>query len=126
MRVMSKVAPAAASFSEAPAWRTVGTGWRPLFGSFAELGFSFEWHEFVCTEPLDWGRSFHPGSLELCLNLAGAATLRDAHRVVELPDRMLAFYYQGEPRLNAQRAPGQQHKFITVEFSPEFLRKHFG
>ena len=51
------------------AWKAVGPGWRPLFGSYRDLGFSFEWHEFTAKEEFDWSRSFHPGSVELCLNL---------------------------------------------------------
>jgi hypothetical protein len=42
-----------ALFSEAPAWGAVGKDWRPLFGSFRPLGFSFEWHDFICPEELD-------------------------------------------------------------------------
>ncbi|HMP84191.1 MAG TPA: hypothetical protein PKA41_15950, partial [Verrucomicrobiota bacterium] len=55
-----------ATFSEASAWDSIGEGWRPLFGSFRELGFSFEWHDFTTVQDLDWSRSFHPGALELC------------------------------------------------------------
>jgi AraC-like DNA-binding protein len=111
-------------FTEAGAWRAVSAGWRPLFGNFRKLGFSFEWHDFRCAEELDWSRSFHPGSIELCLNLAGAGRLDDGERRVELGPRMLAFYHQGKPPLVATRRPGEAHQFITVEFSPEFLQAH--
>ena len=111
-------------FSEVPAWKTVGVGWRPLFGHFRELGFSFEWHDFHCAQELDWSRSFHPGSVELCLNLAGRAMLRDGAQRVELAPQTLAFYFQGEPPLVATRAAGEAHQFITVEFSREFLEQH--
>ena len=57
--------------SESAMWRAIGSGWRQLFGDFRGLGVSFEWHEFTPRENLDWSRSFHPESLELCLNLAG-------------------------------------------------------
>jgi AraC-like DNA-binding protein len=118
-------AAASPTFAEAPAWRVVGEGWRPLFGNFRNLGFSFEWHNFTCKEPLDWARSFHPGSVELCLNLCGRAIVRDAGQASELGAQTLAFYYQGEPPLNAIRHDGELHQFITVEFAPEFLTKHF-
>ena len=111
-------------FTEAEAWSQVGAGWRPLFGNFRKLGFSFEWHDFRCLRDLDWSRSFHPGSVELCLNLAGSATLADGERRVELSPRMLAFYRQGKPPLSATRRAGETHQFITVEFSPEFLQTH--
>lgn len=112
-------------FAEAAAWADVGAGWRPLFGSFRELGFSFEWHDFHCATPLDWQRSFHPGGVELCLNLAGAATIRDPRETCELTGQTLAFYRQGSPSLAATRAAGERHQFITVEYSPEFLHRQF-
>ena len=112
-----------AAFSEAPAWRAVGAGWRPLFGSFRTLGFSFEWHDFETTEDLDWSRSFHPGSLELCLNLDGRATLSTRRQTAELRPKTIAFYYQGEPALAGRRLANENHRFITVEYRPDFLRQ---
>jgi len=117
-------APAEATFTEAPAWSAVGAGWRPLFGNFQALGFSFEWHDFTAEEELDWARSFHPGSLELCLNLDGHATLADARQTVELRPRTSVFYVQGEPPLTARRRAGEPQRFITVEFAAEFLQQH--
>lgn len=112
-------------FTEVPAWSHIGAGWRPLFGNFRELGFSFEWHEFTCAEDLDWARSFHPSSIELCLNLDGAAALGVGQRTVELPPRTFAFYHQSDPPLIASRRANQLHRFITVEFAPAFLEQHF-
>jgi AraC-like DNA-binding protein len=112
-------------FAEAPAWLKVGDGWRPLFGNFRDLGFSFEWHEFACTEPLDWARSFHPGGVELCLNLAGRATVQDRKHSAQLQAQTFAFYRQGNPPLQATRHAGEPHKFITVEYAPAFLKQHF-
>ena len=113
------------SFGEAEAWRGIGAGWRPLFGSYRELGFSFEWHDFTSPKPLDWAASFHPGSLELCLNLEGTGRIVSEEGTTELPPRAFSFYFQGEPTLSASRRAGETHRFITVEFAPEFLRKHF-
>ena len=113
------------SFGEAEAWRGIGAGWRPLFGSYRELGFSFEWHDFTSPKPLDWAASFHPGSLELCLNLEGTGRIVSEEGTTELPPRACSFYFQGEPTLSASRRAGETHRFITVEFAPEFLRKHF-
>jgi AraC-like DNA-binding protein len=112
-------------FAEAAAWRVVGAGWRPVFGSFAELGFSFEWHDFTCKQPLDWARSFHPGGVELCLNLNGRAVISDRQQLSELNAQSCAFYRQGDPPLTATRHPGERHRFITVEYAPDFLRRHF-
>jgi hypothetical protein len=52
------------NFSEAGAWREVGGGWQPLFGSFRGAGFSIEWHDFFAKREFDWGASFHPGCVE--------------------------------------------------------------
>lgn len=112
-------------FAEAPAWKAVGAGWRPLFGSFRELGFSFEWHDFAPKEEFDWARSFHPGSVELCLNLDGRGKLSDRKQAIELLPQKFAFYFQGQPPLRATRKAGEQHRFITIEFSPAFLAEHF-
>jgi AraC-like DNA-binding protein len=117
-------ASADASFREAPAWGAVGAGWRPLFGGFRAKGFSFEWHDFATEEELDWGRSFHPGSVELCLNLDGQATLADSRQKVEVPPRASVFYFQSTPPLTARRRAQERHRFVTVEFSTKFLRRH--
>src|SRR4029453_16919454 len=121
----SKATGSAAHFSEAQAWNVVGAGWRPRLGGYGALGFRFEWHEFTSAKELDWARSFHPGSVELCLNLDGEALVADAQNSVELPARSCAFYYQGQPVLTASRRASQPHRFITVEFSPSFLQQHF-
>jgi len=115
----------APAFAEAPAWSTVGAGWRPLFGNFRRLGFSFEWHDFSPAKEFDWARSFHPGGVELCLNLEGGATLKDGQQTVELAARTLAFYHQGAPPLAATCRAGERHRFLTVEFSAPFLDQHF-
>lgn len=112
-------------FVEAPAWDAVGAGWRQLFGSFQKLGFSFEWHDFSTETELDWARSFHPGGVELCLNLSGRAWLANGSDRVELRERTFAFYHQGSPPLRAGRTSGSPHQFITVEFAPDFLKTHF-
>ena len=125
-RPAARTAQSKPAFTEAQAWTAIGAGWRPLFGSFGKLGFSFEWHDFQSAEELDWSRSFHPGSIELCLNLTGGAALHDGREHAELGPRTSAFYFQGEPPLTATRRAGDKHQFITVEFSPGFLEQHLG
>lgn len=112
-------------FGEGPAWQSIGDGWRPLFARYQEIGLSFEWHDFTTEAELDWARSFHPGSVELCLNLAGSATLESAGGRVHLSPRSVVFYHQGSPPLAAVRRPREQHQFLTVEFSRGFLQDHF-
>lgn len=113
-------------FAEAPAWTGVGQGWRPLFGRFSDLGFSLEWHDFETEKTLDWARSFHPGSLEVCLNLDGVGEINCAGNRQVLAPRTAAFYFQGHPGLAAIRRPAVRHRFVTIEFSAAFLGQHFG
>ena len=62
---------------ESSAWAQVKEGWRQLYGSFAREGVSVENHEFEAIAPVNWGRSFHRNSVELCLNLRGTGTVHD-------------------------------------------------
>jgi AraC family transcriptional regulator len=110
--------------SEAAMWRAIGAGWRQLFGDFRGLGVSFEWHEFTPRENLDWSRSFHPESLELCLNLAGTGEVGPAGQSVKFTPGTAGFYRQGKTPLRALRFAGEAHQFITVELSPSFLARH--
>jgi len=112
-------------FAEGPAWISVGPGWRPLFGNYRELGFSFEWHDFTAREEFDWAASFHPGSVELCLNLDGTGKVTDGLQSVEIQAQTFAYYFQGEPPLTATRTGGEEHRFVTIEYSPTFLQENF-
>lgn len=108
---------------EAGLWRGLGARWRQLFGDFATLGVSFEWHELAPGDPVRWDPSFHPGSVELCLNLAGSAEVQAGSQVLRLEPWTAGFYRQGNPSLTAVRHAGQTHQFITVEWSPSFLAR---
>ncbi len=125
-RTPARAAAEGAAFGEAPAWKSVPGGWQPLFASYADLGFSVEWHDFRVAQTVDWARSFHPGSVELCLNLAGSGVVRDEHRETRLGPRTLAYYFAGDPPLTASRQGGERHQFLTVEFSRGFLTRQFG
>ena len=114
------------ALTEGPAWQEVEEGWRPLYGDFEQLGVSVEWHDFQSARPLDWGRSFHPRSLEFCLNLEGRGA-------VGLPGRARSDYVSGncgyyavadEP-LSATRHAHDRHRFVTLEFSRKHLQKQF-
>ena len=114
----------ASVFSESEAWAGIGTGWQHLHGSFRDLGYSIEWHDFVAGEDFDWSRSFHPGGLEICLNLAGnGAVVADNARLALTP-LTAGYYLQSDSCLKGIRTQGERHQFITVELSFEFLRRH--
>lgn len=102
----------------------MGGGWRHLHGNFLQLGYSIEWHDFTPDKDLDWGRSFHPGSVEICLNLAGRAVVRSGRDSLALDPLTAGFYLQSDPQLNAVRCAGERHQFITIEMSRDFVSRH--
>jgi hypothetical protein len=57
--------------AEQHAWREVKDGWRPLYGDVDKIGVAVEWHDFRTEQSFNWDRTFHPNSLEFCLNLDG-------------------------------------------------------
>ena len=113
-----------AIFSELPAWASVGAGWQRVFGSFKGTGFSIEWHEFQAREELDWGASFHPGGVELCLNLEGNGFVEAAGSRQEFSPVSAGFYRRGAAPILGRRLANQRHEFLTVEFSDAFLAQH--
>jgi AraC-like DNA-binding protein len=112
------------SFTEKEAWRAVGSGWRPLHGSWREQGYSVEWHDFETEKDLDWSPSFHPGSVEICLNVMGRGKVRAGIRHLDLAPLTAGFYLQGRSQLKGTRKGGERHQFVTIEFSPGFLARH--
>jgi len=115
--------PPAPLHAEAATWRAVGSGWRQLFGDFRRLGVSFEWHEFTATRDFNWAPSFHPGSLELCLNLTGHGEVVEGLTAARFQPATVGFYRQGRAPLKAVRSGGESHRFITVELAPPFLSR---
>jgi AraC family transcriptional regulator len=114
-------------FSEAIVWQSRNEGWRQLYGNFQQMGVSIEWHDFELDseETFEWSHSFHPESLELCLNLAGHGAIGcGAQNTVDFEPLTGGFYAPGKNELRALRKAGERHRFVTVEFSPRFLREH--
>ncbi|HEY3932605.1 MAG TPA: AraC family transcriptional regulator [Verrucomicrobiae bacterium] len=117
----------APAFTERPAWRAVGEGWRHLHGSVRGAGVSFEWHDFKTSGgEFDWGKSFHPGSVEVCLNLEGNGKVALNKNEIAFAPLTVGFYRRGEQPLRATRDANQRHQFLTVEMSFDFLRRHLG
>jgi len=113
-------------FTEAGVWHAFGEGWRPLWSGFRENGFSVEWHDFESKTPVDLAESFHPDSVEICLNLEGEAEFSTAGKKQALPPASAAFYSHGRQSLSAHRLPHQRHQFITIEIARDFLKRHIG
>jgi AraC-like DNA-binding protein len=117
-------APEISVFTERPAWHAVGDGWRHLHGSVQGAGVSFEWHDFKTKVEFDWGKSFHPGSVEVCLNLEGDGRVNSSRQEAVFTPLTAGFYRRGEQPLHATRQANQRHQFLTVEMSFDFLRRH--
>lgn len=113
-------------FTERPAWQNVGDGWRHLHGSVRGAGASFEWHDFKTHEEFNWGKTFHPGSVEVCLNMEGNGKIANNKNEIVFTPLTVGFYRRGEQELRATREANQRHQFLTVEMSFDFLRKHLG
>lgn len=71
-----------------------------MHGSVRGAGVSFEWHDFKTREAFDWGRSFHPGSIEVCLNLEGEGRGSSNKQEVVFVPLSGGFYRQGEQPLH--------------------------
>ncbi|MEW6306694.1 MAG: helix-turn-helix transcriptional regulator [Verrucomicrobiota bacterium] len=113
-----------APFFEAAAWRHVGPGWQRVFGSFKGVGYSVEWHDFAAPREIDWGASFHPRCVELCLNLRGRGHVIASDTRAEFADGNAGFYCRHDSPVEAKRAAGDRHQFLTIEYSHEFLARH--
>ncbi|MEP7015223.1 MAG: hypothetical protein ABI925_07270, partial [Verrucomicrobiota bacterium] len=115
-----------AAHAEQGAWSGVARGWRPLYGDFNRLGLNIEWHDFRTQRTLDWGRSFHPNSLEFCLNLdgRGAVGAQNETRSDYLPGNS-GYYAVADEPLAASRQAKDHHQFVTLEFSRSHLQKQF-
>lgn len=112
--------------AEQHAWREIKDGWRPLYGDVDRIGVAIEWHDFRTEHAFNWGRTFHPRSLEVCLNLEG-------HGAVGAPGRRRSdyapgnsgYYVIGDEPLPASRRANDRHQFVTLEFSKRHLQKQF-
>lgn len=113
-------------FTEAAAWESIQGEWRPLFGSFEERGVSVEWHDFGCADLLDWSQSFHPQSLELCVNLSGCGSIGQGKNRTIVNPQSIHLYGTTEQRPAADRHAAQQHKFLTIEMSGDWLQRQIG
>lgn len=112
------------TFSEADRWKSIAATWKQLYGGFATAGISFEWHEFELSRPFDWGATFHPDSVELCLNLEGKGHVDCPGGAAEFDEMTAGFYVTGQSGARAGRLGNGRHRFITVEFSRGFLQRH--
>jgi AraC family transcriptional regulator len=111
---------------EASAWQGIDGAWRKIHGSFPDKGHSLEWHDFSSDKDIDWSQSFHPQSLEICLNFSGQAHLQQDKAIQNIGPEQTAVYTTGSRPLQAQRNCGHLHRFFTLELSAGFLRQQLG
>ena len=109
--------------AEQAAWRELKDGWRPLYGDVDKIGVAIEWHDFRIERSFNWGRTFHPNSLEFCLNLNGHGAVGGAGgtRSDYVPGNC-GYYAVADRPLAASRRAHDHHQFVTLEFSREHLR----
>src|SRR5437870_2084009 len=110
--------------AEQSAWREVKDGWRPLYGDVESMGVAVEWHDFQTARNFNWGRTFHPRSLEFCLNLDGRGEIGAATKTDYAP-ATAGYYAIGDEPLPALRRANDHHQFATLEFSRKHSRKQF-
>jgi len=110
--------------AEHDAWRDVKDGWRPLYGDVDSMGVAVEWHDFRMARSFNLGRTFHPRSLEFCLNLEGHGEVGRAGKTQYAPSAA-GYYAIGDEPLPASRRANDHHQFATLEFSRAHLRKQF-
>lgn len=110
---------------ESAAWKQILGLWTPLYGNFFTDGCSLEWHDFHLCKDLQWSQSFHPQSLEICLNFSGNAHFTEGNSQFALGANQLAIYATGNHQIAAHRTADSIHRFVTVEVSSDFLSRQF-
>ncbi len=103
-------------------WREVQDRCRQLYGDFEQVGLSVEWHDFRTKQPLDWGETFRPRSLEFCLNLEGRGAV-GAGAQSDYVAGSSGYYAVSDEPLPATRYADDRHQFVTLEFSRDHLQK---
>jgi len=119
---LSPHAPEAENLEEQPAWEAIRGVWRPVHGGIFRHGYSLEWHDFRLAEALDWSRSFHAGTMEICLNFGGQATLGSRGKSSLVEPGQIALY---SAEKNAERSAETMHRFFTLEMTGEYLHRLF-
>jgi AraC family transcriptional regulator len=112
------------ALAEQGAWQEVSDGWRRLYGDVEQYGVSVEWHDFRTQHAFDWGRSFHPQSVEFCLNVAGHGAIGSSERSKrDYSPGTSGYYAVADAPLSASRQANERHQFVTLEFSRKRLQQ---
>jgi len=95
---------------------------RVLYGNMLEQGASLTWHEFRASDRSAGACVFNPRSLGLYLNVAGQASLSCGDATISLEPMDSVLFTTGNAALELGRSEGQEHRFLTLQLSAEFLR----
>src|SRR6202040_2179512 len=79
---------------------------------------------FRTERSFNWGRTFHPRSLEFCLNLEGHGEVGANGKINYSPGNC-GYYAIGDEPLAASRRARDRHQFVTLEFSRKHLQSQF-
>lgn len=115
----------AENFSEKDVWKEIQGKWNQLFGDFPKEGISVEWHDFSTPRLLEWKKSIHPESLEICINFEGSGVFLKGKTREKVPGPKSVTYYT-QRTMKSWREPGERHSFLTIEMSREWLAKFLG
>ena len=111
---------------QGPTLQAIVNGGKQLHGDFSETGASIGMHDFEIEQRVEWSRSFQADSLEICLNVGGHGVIECGERVLKFAPLTAGFYFPEEQTLRAWRQANERHRFISVQFSGQFLRKRLG
>jgi AraC-like DNA-binding protein len=122
---MPEQIPSTLFLNETTIWLSTQTGSRHICGDFEDEGIAIEWHNFELDSDSTPARlpSPYPDSLELCLNLAGHGFLQSAESRLSFEPLTAFIYAPGNRDLRTCRKHGERHRFLTINFSPCFLRE---
>ena len=104
-------------------WRHLQQAGRHLFGDPDGEGLSLAWHDFRADQPLDWGTSFQPHTVEFCLNVDGCGSVGVTQGQSDYVARTSGYYSLFDEPIPATRCARQRHQFVTLRFSREHLQR---
>ena len=96
---------------------------RVLYGDI-QFGVSVHWHDYPACDVSDWVQPFAKQTLVLCLNLQGQGRVRHGKAVLGLEVGTSGIFCTDTHEFEAVRQRGEPHRFVTIEFSRAWLRKH--
>jgi len=98
-------------------------GQETLYGSLQKHGVVVSCHHLRSSAPTALPSFLRPGALAVCLNLEGPGSPTGTIPMTWSGPMTESFLAVGEARPACSSDAGQPHRTVTIEFSPDFLRK---